>query len=112
MFGLTKNRKSVEVRQTMGRLANRTFSNPARTLGDHEDLREETRHSRLLPILFTPVLVTEAELIAHCRQHIAGYKCPKSLSIWDALPLTGAGKLQKNEIRDRLNAPVNPDSVA
>ena len=47
----------------MGRLANRTFSNPARTLGDHEDLREETRHSRLLPILFTPVLVTEAELI-------------------------------------------------
>ena len=48
--------------------------------------------------------VTEAELVAHCRQHIAGYKCPKSLSIWDALPLSGAGKLQKNEIRDRLEA--------
>jgi long-chain acyl-CoA synthetase len=48
--------------------------------------------------------VTEAELVEHCRQHIAGYKCPKGLSIWDALPLSGAGKLQKNEIRDRLNA--------
>ncbi len=46
--------------------------------------------------------VTQAELIAHCRQHIAGYKCPKGLSIWDALPLSGAGKLQKNEIRDRI----------
>jgi acyl-CoA synthetase (AMP-forming)/AMP-acid ligase II len=48
--------------------------------------------------------VTEAELVEHCREHIAGYKCPKGLSIWDALPLSGAGKLQKNEIRDRLNA--------
>lgn len=48
--------------------------------------------------------VTEAELLAHCRQHIAGYKCPRGLSIWDALPLSGAGKLQKNEIRDRVNA--------
>ena len=48
--------------------------------------------------------VTEAELIAHCHEYIAGYKCPKVLSIWDALPLSGAGKLQKNEIRDRINA--------
>ena len=48
--------------------------------------------------------VTEAELIAHCHELIAGYKCPKALSIWDALPLSGAGKLQKNEIRDRMNA--------
>jgi acyl-CoA synthetase (AMP-forming)/AMP-acid ligase II len=47
--------------------------------------------------------VTEAELVAHCRQYIAGYKCPKGLTIWEALPLSGAGKLQKNEIRDRLN---------
>jgi len=48
--------------------------------------------------------VTEAELVAHCRQHIAGYKCPKGLTIWDELPLSGAGKLQKNEIRARLGA--------
>ena len=46
--------------------------------------------------------VTHEELVAHCREHIAGYKCPKGLTIWDELPLTGAGKLRKNEIRNRL----------
>jgi acyl-CoA synthetase (AMP-forming)/AMP-acid ligase II len=48
--------------------------------------------------------LTEQELLEHCRQYIAGYKCPRGLSIWDALPLSGAGKLLKNEIRDRVNA--------
>jgi hypothetical protein len=47
----------------MGRLVNRTYSNPALALDNHADLRDESRHARLLPILFTPVLVTEAELI-------------------------------------------------
>jgi acyl-CoA synthetase (AMP-forming)/AMP-acid ligase II len=47
--------------------------------------------------------VTQEELVAHCREHIAGYKCPKGLSIWDELPLSGAGKLLKNEIRKRVN---------
>jgi len=48
--------------------------------------------------------VTADELAAHCRVHIAGYKCPRGLTIWDELPLSGAGKLQKNEIRARLEA--------
>ena len=47
--------------------------------------------------------VTEEELVEHCRQHIAGYKCPRGLTIWDALPLSGAGKLLKSEIRKRVN---------
>jgi long-chain acyl-CoA synthetase len=48
--------------------------------------------------------LTREELVAHCRQHIAGYKCPKGLSIWEELPLSGAGKVQKNEIRERLES--------
>jgi acyl-CoA synthetase (AMP-forming)/AMP-acid ligase II len=48
--------------------------------------------------------LTHEELLAHCHEHIAGYKCPRGLSIWDALPLSGAGKLLKNEIRDRVDA--------
>ena len=43
-------------------------------------------------------------MIDFCREHIAGYKCPKGLSIWDELPLSGPGKIQKNEIRERLEA--------
>ena len=46
--------------------------------------------------------VTAEALIEHCRGYIARYKCPKALTIWDDLPLSSAGKLQKNEIRDRM----------
>jgi len=44
--------------------------------------------------------VTEEELIAHCRERIAGYKLPKSISFRDEpLPLSGAGKVLKTELR-------------
>lgn len=44
---------------------------------------------------------SEAELIAHCRTRIGGYKCPKSVSFQDEpLPVGPAGKIQKNVLRD------------
>ncbi|MCB1666776.1 MAG: long-chain fatty acid--CoA ligase [Porticoccaceae bacterium] len=44
--------------------------------------------------------LTIEELTAHCKQQIAGYKCPRSMDIVEALPMTGAGKVKKNELRD------------
>jgi len=44
--------------------------------------------------------VGEADIIAHCRTLIAGYKCPRSVEFRDALPLSGAGKLLKTALRD------------
>jgi long-chain acyl-CoA synthetase len=44
--------------------------------------------------------VTEEELLAHCRERIAGYKVPKSISFRsEPLPLSGAGKVLKTELR-------------
>jgi acyl-CoA synthetase (AMP-forming)/AMP-acid ligase II len=46
---------------------------------------------------------TEADaeaLIAHCRELIAGYKCPRSVDFVDALPLSGAGKVLKVKLRE------------
>ena len=44
--------------------------------------------------------VSEGELIAHCRGLIAGFKCPQSVSFQtEALPLSGAGKILKTELR-------------
>jgi acyl-CoA synthetase (AMP-forming)/AMP-acid ligase II len=44
--------------------------------------------------------VSEAELIDHCREAIAGYKVPKSVTFRDQpLPLSGAGKVLKTELR-------------
>ena len=39
-----------------------------------------------------------------CRERLAGYKCPKSVEIWDALPKSGAGKLLRRAVRDRVLA--------
>jgi len=39
------------------------------------------------------------QLIAHCHTLIAGYKCPRSVEFRDALPLSGAGKVLKTELR-------------
>jgi acyl-CoA synthetase (AMP-forming)/AMP-acid ligase II len=44
-------------------------------------------------------LPTVDELIAHCKDNIAGYKCPKSVELRDALPISGAGKVLKAELR-------------
>jgi acyl-CoA synthetase (AMP-forming)/AMP-acid ligase II len=42
---------------------------------------------------------TEAELIAHCRNFVGGYKVPRSMEFRGSLPVTGAGKVQKTELR-------------
>jgi fatty-acyl-CoA synthase len=44
--------------------------------------------------------VTEADLIAFCREHLAHYKCPAAVSFGD-LPKTSTGKVQKFVLRER-----------
>lgn len=45
--------------------------------------------------------VTAEALIAHCRDHIAGYKIPRTIECWtDPLPKSGAGKLLKHTLRE------------
>jgi long-chain acyl-CoA synthetase len=40
-------------------------------------------------------------VIDHCRNQIAGYKCPRSVDFRDSpLPLSGAGKVLKRELRE------------
>jgi len=43
--------------------------------------------------------MTEAEVIAHAREHIAGYKCPKSVDFIPALPRNPSGKILRRELR-------------
>ena len=44
--------------------------------------------------------LTENDLISHCRELIAGYKLPKSVTFRDEpMPLSGAGKVLKTELR-------------
>jgi acyl-coenzyme A synthetase/AMP-(fatty) acid ligase len=43
----------------------------------------------------------EAELIAYCRQHLAAYKCPRSIDFDAQLPRHPTGKLYKQVLRQR-----------
>jgi acyl-CoA synthetase (AMP-forming)/AMP-acid ligase II len=43
----------------------------------------------------------EEELRAFCRGQIANYKIPRSVSFVDRLPMSGAGKILKRELRAR-----------
>jgi acyl-CoA synthetase (AMP-forming)/AMP-acid ligase II len=43
--------------------------------------------------------LTEAEVIAFSREHLANYKTPRSVAFADELPRTGSGKILKRELR-------------
>ncbi|WP_028936762.1 long-chain-fatty-acid--CoA ligase [Pseudonocardia spinosispora] len=45
--------------------------------------------------------VDEAELLAYCREHLASYKCPKSVDVVDELPRNPTGKILKKDVRAR-----------
>jgi long-chain acyl-CoA synthetase len=40
------------------------------------------------------------ELLRHCRDHLAGYKVPRSVDVVEALPRHPTGKLYKRLLRD------------
>jgi acyl-CoA synthetase (AMP-forming)/AMP-acid ligase II len=40
-----------------------------------------------------------AELLAYCREHIATFKCPKSVDVVDELPRNPTGKILKKDLR-------------
>ena len=42
----------------------------------------------------------QRSLMAFCREHLAGYKCPRSIDVVDDFPRTETGKLQKRLLRD------------
>jgi acyl-CoA synthetase (AMP-forming)/AMP-acid ligase II len=44
---------------------------------------------------------TGQELQEFCRGHLAGYKLPRSVAFADALPMSGAGKILKRELRSK-----------
>ncbi|HEU5084872.1 MAG TPA: acyl-CoA synthetase [Acidimicrobiales bacterium] len=42
----------------------------------------------------------EQELITYCREHLAHYKCPRTVDFRDSLPRLPTGKLLKRQLRD------------
>lgn len=57
----------------------------------------EAVHAVIVPHPDTEI--NTEKLSDHCREHIAGYKIPRSFEFRTALPLSAAGKILKNELR-------------
>ena len=49
------------------------------------------------------VEVTPADIIAHCKQHLAGFKVPRAI-VFCELPKTSTGKIQKFELRKQAGS--------
>jgi acyl-CoA synthetase (AMP-forming)/AMP-acid ligase II len=44
-------------------------------------------------------VIDAGALIAYCKEHLASYKCPKSVDVLDELPRNPTGKILKKELR-------------
>ncbi|MFI7337360.1 AMP-binding protein [Streptomyces sp. NPDC050085] len=90
-----ENVSSIEVEDTI-------FSHPAvaevAVIGVPDTKWGETIKALVVPA--DGASVTEAEIIAYCKERVAGYKAPTSVEFRDAIPRTATGKIQKFKLRE------------
>ena len=90
-----ENVSSIEVEDVL-------FSHPAvaevAVIGVPDEKWGET--IKALVVLAPGADASAADLIQHCRDHIAHYKCPTSVEFRDELSRTATGKLQKFKLRE------------
>jgi fatty-acyl-CoA synthase len=89
-----ENISSVEVEQT---LQNHPAVYEVVVIGVPDETWGEV--AKALIVLKPNKSVSEAELIAYGRQHLAHYKVPKSVEFRENLPKGGTGKILKRELR-------------
>ena len=53
-------------------------------------------------ILKPEAKLSEAEVTAHCKNYLAGFKIPKSVAFVETIPLTAVGKVDKVAIREKF----------
>jgi acyl-CoA synthetase (AMP-forming)/AMP-acid ligase II len=90
-----ENVSSIEVEDTI-------FNHPAvaevAVIGVPDEKWGET--IKALVVLAEGATATEADIIAHCKQRMAGFKAPTSVEFRDAIPRTATGKIQKFKLRE------------
>ena len=47
--------------------------------------------------------ISEQDIVALCRQNLAGYKCVREVRFIDAIPKNAVGKVLKKELRKQSN---------
>ncbi len=67
----------------------------------NEDLGEEVKAVVQLELGVEPGEAIERELIDFCHEHLARFKCPRTIDFTDELPRLPTGKLYKRLLRDK-----------
>lgn len=70
----------------------------AAVIGLPDEIYGERVHA--VVVLGASQTVTGEDLREHCREHIGSYKIPRSFEFVSELPVNGAGKVLKRELRD------------
>jgi long-chain acyl-CoA synthetase len=74
----------------------------AATIGiPNDEWGEEVKAVVELQPAIEPSDALAAELLAHCREHLAGYKCPRSIDFTASLPRQDNGKIYKRLLREQ-----------
>jgi long-chain acyl-CoA synthetase len=76
-------------------------SHPAVAMVAVGSVADETRGelARAYVVLRPGATATEAEIIHHCRPHLAVYKLPRSVRFVPDLPKTSTGKVMRRQLR-------------
>jgi HIP---CoA ligase len=74
----------------------------AAVIGVPDDTLGEVGLAFLIPAAGTGL--DESDVLRHCREHLAAYKCPASLVIVGELPRNEPGKVVKKKLREQARA--------
>ena len=66
----------------------------------HEDWGEEVKAAVELAEGVDPGPDTQQALLSHCAEHLAKYKCPRTIDFVDDFPRDPNGKVYKRRLRD------------
>jgi fatty-acyl-CoA synthase len=69
-------------------------------VGVRDPYRGETVKAVVVPRPDRRGRVTEADIVAWCREHMAAYKVPRVVEFADSLPKSGAGKVLWRKLQD------------
>ncbi|MBU0513863.1 MAG: long-chain fatty acid--CoA ligase, partial [Proteobacteria bacterium] len=67
-------------------------------VGRQDRLRGETIAAFI--VLEAAAELTKADVITHCREHLAQYKVPRTVSFVDSLPKNPPGKVLRKKLKD------------
>jgi acyl-CoA synthetase (AMP-forming)/AMP-acid ligase II len=74
-------------------------------------LPDEKWGDRIYAVVSCRPGVQPEAVLAHAREHLASYKCPKSVEIWPELPKSSANKILRRAIRETLVARMNQEAA-